>query len=68
MRTRRDYKAALQALVSWQEDCLNCGKPPDQKTARTVPNDDDLCELFNRIDRARKLLALPRDPSPPAPG
>lgn len=60
--TRRDYKDALRAIVSWHEDCLNCGKPDDQKTARTIPNDDDLCELFNRIDRARKLLAPTRTP------
>ena len=57
MTIRRNYKEALRAIVSWQEDCLNCGKPDGQKTARTAPNDDDLCELFNRIDRARKLLA-----------
>ena len=54
---RRDYKGALRALVSWQEDCLNCGLPEDRKAARTIPDDNDLCELFNRIDRARKLLA-----------
>ena len=59
---RRDYKGALRALVSWQEDCLNCGRPEDQKTARTIPDDNDLCELFNRIDRARKLLAPTRTP------
>jgi hypothetical protein len=59
---RRDYKDALRAIVSWHEDCLNCGKPDDQKTARTIPNDDDLCELFNRIDRARKLLAMIKTP------
>jgi len=62
MTGRRDYKDALRAIVSWQEDCLNCGKPDDQKAARTAPNDDDLCELFNRIDRARKLLAPTRTP------
>ena len=62
MTIRRDYKDALRAIVSWHEDCLNCGKPDDQKTARTIPNDDDLCELFNRIDRARKLLAPTRTP------
>ena len=62
MTVRRNYKEALRAIVSWQEDCLNCGKPDDQKTARTAPNDDDLCELFNRIDRARKLLAPTRTP------
>jgi len=39
MTGRRDYKDALRALVSWQEDCLNCGKPEDQKTARTIPDD-----------------------------
>lgn len=62
MTSHRDYKDALRALVSWQEDCLNWGKPEDQKTARTIPDDNDLCELFNRIDRARKLLAPTRTP------
>lgn len=57
---RRDYKAALEAIVSWQEHCLNWGKP--NPTARTIPDDNDLCELFNRIDRARRLLRQGRQP------
>ena len=62
MTPRRNYKEALRAIVSWQEDCLNCGKPDDLEAARTAPDDDDLCELFNSIDRARKLLAPTRMP------
>jgi hypothetical protein len=62
MTVRRNYKEALQAVVSWHEDCLNAGLPAERKTERTQPNDDDLCELFNRIDRARRLLAPTRDP------
>ena len=62
MTVRRDYKAALRAIVSWHEDCLNAGLPAERKTERTQPNDDDLCELFNRIDRARKLLAPAKTP------
>lgn len=56
MKPRGKYAEALRAIVSWQEDCLNAGRPQAEKTARTALGDDDLCELFNRIDRARKLL------------
>lgn len=54
--TMSQLKDALKALVSWHEDCLNAGLPPERKTERTHPTDDDLCELFCRLDRARKLL------------
>jgi hypothetical protein len=56
MKPRGKYAEALAAIVSWHEDGLNWDKPQGEKSARTTPNDDDLCELFNRIDRARKLL------------
>jgi hypothetical protein len=51
--TAAQFRDALQAIVAWQSDCLNYGREP---TARSQPTDDDLCELFNRIDRARKIL------------
>ena len=63
MTTRTPYKDALRAIVSWHRDCLNAHLPEDRKAERTHPIDDDLCELFNRIDRARKRLA-PRTPNP----
>jgi hypothetical protein len=56
MKPRGKYAEALAAIVRWHEDCLNWDKPQGEKTARSIPDDNDLCELFNRIDRARKLL------------
>jgi hypothetical protein len=52
--TKFRLRDALEHLVNWQEYCLNAGIA--NKTARSAPDDDHLCELFNRLNYARAVL------------
>lgn len=57
-------EAALHHLVEWWTHCLNIRNP--DPLARSQPSDDDLCELFNRLEIARRALGPVLPPRPGA--